>query len=114
MNEKNSILLENLVAIHLFENYEDFFYLKSEKNNIDIDFYIPETKTAIQVAYSLENISNNREVENFIKLSKHNDEIKNFQILTHSEEKIICVDDIQIEAMPVWKYLLQKSKIETF
>lgn len=105
LNDKNSVLLENLVAIYLFENFEEIYYLKSEKTGIDIDFFIPDTKTAIQVAYSIENISNNREIQNFIRLSK-SEKIENFLILTYNEEKTFAVDDIKINAIPVWKYSL--------
>lgn len=107
LNDKDSILLENLAAIFLSVNYDEIFYLKSEKNGIDIDFYVPEIKTAIQVAYSIENISNNREVENLLKFAKLKTETEKFLILTFNEEKTLSFGEIKIDVLPLWKFLLK-------
>lgn len=108
LNKSDSALLENLIAIKLFQNNpNDIYYLKSEKTNIDIDFFIPETETAIQVAYSISKISNNREIESLVKLASEMDEVKNFIIITKEEEQILEVSGITIKVIPALKWLLQ-------
>lgn len=107
---KNSLLLENLVAISLRRKYSgDVFFLKSEANGIDVDFYIPTTKTAIQVSYSLEDISNDREIRNLEKLATSSLEIEHFIILTMNEEGTIPGEKNTIEVLPCWKWLLKSA-----
>lgn len=100
-------LLENLVAITLLRRYgrEDavFFYNK----NIEVDFYLPDSATAIQVCYSLDNSDGTyeREIGALIKLSKIID-CSRLLIITYSEERTIEVENITIEVLPIWKWLL--------
>lgn len=107
LTDKKTILLENLIAIALREKYkEDIYYLKSEKTGIDIDFYLPEENTAIQVAYSLSNISNSRETDNLIRLAKSSSPADRYIILTYEEEEQKATEGVNIEIMPIWKWLL--------
>ncbi|MFA6937195.1 MAG: DUF4143 domain-containing protein [Treponema sp.] len=107
--DKKTALLENIVAIDLMQKYkEEFYYFKSDKNIIDIDFYVPKIKTAIQVTYSLTDDSKDREIENLVRLSKKNNKIKKFIILTYEEEKQIKVDGLSINVIPVWKWLIEQ------
>lgn len=107
LDNKNGILLENLVALSIRRKYKDVYYIKSNTTGIDVDFYIPEEKTAIQVSYSIENTSSTREVDNLVRLSKKMNEVEKFIILTYEEEKTIDNDKIEIEAIPLWKWLLE-------
>lgn len=104
---KASVLLENLVAIALYEKYQDhLFYLRSSKTKIDIDFYLPEKKTAIQVAFSVSDHAYEREVGNLVRLAKNDDSVERFIIVTSEEEKTIEDDGVKIEVMPLYKFLL--------
>ena len=107
--DKNAALLENMVAITLFNKYSanKIFYLKSAKTKIDIDFYIPETATAIQVAWQIDEMSKEREVGNLIKLAKTFKEAKRFMIVTKSQEEVIEQDGVKIEIIPLYKFLLE-------
>ncbi len=106
MNKGAPRLLENLVAINLWNKYKDrLFYLKGK--NFEADFFVEETGAVIQVAYSVENISNERETKSLAEVAKSVKEAKRFIIITYEEEKELNVDDIKIEVIPLWKWLLK-------
>jgi predicted AAA+ superfamily ATPase len=105
--DKETILLENLVAIYYLRKYgrDDavFFYNKE----IEVDFYIPEENTAVQVCYDLNNSDGtlDREVSALLKISKVL-KCNKLLIITRDEEKLLKYDDKKIEVIPVWKLFL--------
>ena len=107
---KDTALLENIVAVALKRSCrEAFYYLKSEKTSIDIDFYVPEEATAIQVAYSiLDTAAYDREVNNLLKLADSFPEAKRLCIVTLGEEKIIQQHGVKIEVIPLYRFLLER------
>ena len=106
LNKEEPRLLENLVAINLWNNYKgNVYYLKSQ--NLDVDFFIEETGTAIQVAYSITNISDDRETKSLVEAAKTLKDAKEFVIITYEEEKELNIDGVNIQVIPVWKWLLK-------
>lgn len=101
-------LLENIVAVNLIEHYgkeEDkvFFYNKG----VEVDFYIPDEEMALQVSYSVDDsITREREVRALYQISQVFS-IKNAFIITWDEESTISQDGLDIEVIPVWKWLLR-------
>lgn len=107
LTNKPSILLENQVAIALYEKYgDDLYYFASNKTKIDIDFFVPKISTAIQVTFDLNENDYDREVGNLVKLAKSNTKVERLIIVTSEQEKIIDKDGIQIEVVPLYKFLL--------
>jgi len=107
MDPKTS-LLENQVAIALFSSYPDdlFFYNKG----IEVDFYLFEKQIAIQVCYSLKNGDTyKREVNALLKLKTQVD-VKTMLIITKEEEETIQLEGVEIQIVPIWKFLLYKQK----
>lgn len=108
--DKDTMLLENAVALQLFRDYGHdvdnervFFY----NDNFEVDFYIPETELAVQVCYSLrDEETRKREVEALSKLANRLHCSRRI-ILTYDEEEKITDKAGTIEVMPVWKWLLQ-------
>lgn len=100
-------LLENMVAMELLRRYgleeQVFFYNK----NVEVDFYIPDAATAIQVSYNPKKSDETweRESTTLIKLSKVLD-CKRLIILTYELEENIELKGLNIEVIPVWKWLL--------
>lgn len=100
-------LLENMVAMELLRRYgleeQVFFYYK----NVEVDFYIPDAATAIQVSYNPKKSDETweRESTSLIKLSKVLD-CKRLIILTYELEENIELKGLNIEVIPVWKWLL--------
>ena len=100
-------LMENMVAMELLRRYgleeQVFFYNK----NVEVDFYIPDAATAIQVSYNPKKSDETWEREStaLIKLSKVLD-CKRLIILTYELEENIELKGLNIEVIPVWKWLL--------
>ena len=107
--DKDTMLLENLVAIQLFriyghdmDNGRVFFY----NDGYEVDFYIPDEELAIQVSFSLRNEeTRKRETEALQKLSNRLP-CRRRLILTYDEEESISDKHGTIEVVPVWKWLM--------
>lgn len=105
LDKEEPRLLENLVAINLWNKYKDkVYYLKGQ--NIDADFFVEETGEVIQVAYSAVNISNDRETKTLVEATKNVKTAKRFIIITYEEEKELIVEGVKIEIIPIWKWLI--------
>lgn len=105
LNKEEPRLLENLVAINLWNKYKNnVYYLKGR--NIDADFFIEDSGEVIQVAYSVSNISNDRETRTLVEAAKTLKEAKRFIIITYEDQKEINVDGVLIEVIPLWKWLI--------
>ena len=104
LTDPETSLLENRVAIELKKRYGDevYFYNKT----VEVDFYVPEKEWLIQVAYSIaEEETREREISALLKVAKHLN-AKRLAIITYNEEETIIVNDINIEVIPLWKWLL--------
>lgn len=108
LNRKESVQLENMVAAALAHAYPDeVYYLKSSRTGIDIDFYIPTVGLAVQAAYSIAGDAREREIGNLKKLAQNSQEAARFIIVTYEEEETIQEDGVTIEAVPLYKFLLE-------
>lgn len=107
--DSKSAQLENLVAIELIRRYgvENVFFFE---NNVEIDFYIPSERLAIQVSLQvLDDIdTKERETRAFAKLNNFIPDSKCI-IITNSEETNLEYDGIDIEVIPIWKWLLMED-----
>jgi len=104
--DRNTALLENLVAINLLRKYGRndavYFYLKE----FEVDFYVPEIQLAVQVCFSLNDFeTRKRETKALLQLSKKI-EVKIMLIITKDEENSIVENGVAIEVIPIWKWLL--------
>lgn len=104
--DSKSAQLENLVAIELIRRYgvENVFFFE---NNVEIDFYIPSESLAIQVSLQvLDDIDKKeRETRAFAKLNNFIPDSKCI-LITNSEETNLEYDGIDIEVIPIWKWLI--------
>lgn len=106
LDDKNSSLIENIVALHLYRNHkESLYYFKG--NKVDIDFYLSDSNTAIQVAYSInEGNAYSREVSNLLNFNSSKNDNGKLIIVTYEEEKTLSIDGKTIEVVPLKKFLL--------
>ncbi|MBQ2331170.1 MAG: ATP-binding protein, partial [Bacteroidales bacterium] len=102
-------LLENLVALQLRKEYWDpeepklFFY---KRGNVDLDFYVPQENLAVQASYDLTiQETKDREVKALVDFSKVF-KLDRAIIVTYDEEETIEKDGLNIEVIPIWKWLL--------
>lgn len=104
-----SAQLENLVAIELIRRYgtENVYFFE---NNVEIDFYVPSEKLAIQVSMQvLDNMdTKERETRAFVKLNNYILDSKCI-IITNSEETALNCEGIDIDVVPIWKWLLETN-----
>ncbi|MDO4511409.1 MAG: ATP-binding protein [Bacteroidales bacterium] len=113
--DKESMLLENAVALQLFRKFGHdseadtvFFY---NDGNVEVDFYVPEQSLAIQVSYSISQATEagratyEREVGALSKLPKVLD-CQRRVIVTFEEEGRIDDRYGDIEVIPFWKWAL--------
>ena len=107
LNKEDSKLLENLVAINLWNKHKDNMYYLKDKN-IDADFFVEKTGQVIQVAYSVDNVSDDREIKTLVEAAKNVKGAKSFIIITYEEENVITVDGIKIDIIPIWKWLIKE------
>lgn len=102
-------LLENIVAVELnrrYRNTEEDTLLYYYNRNIEIDFCIPTEKLAIQVAYSInDEATYEREIGGIVKFLNSFQEYNGI-VITRDYEKNITVDGKEIQAIPVWKWML--------
>ena len=101
--------MENVVALYLYRKYggDGFFFLKSAKMGIDVDFYVQETGTVYQVTYVLTDSSSDREINNLVKLHKGFEEAKEFYIVTYEEERVIEEDGVTVNVVPAYKLMIR-------
>lgn len=102
-------LLENLVALYLVRRYGSKDAVYYYNHGIEVDFYIPETETAIQVCYSMKEAAetSEREVKGLAQIGKCLP-CRRRIIVTYEDEAMLDYDGMTIEAIPAWKFLLQK------
>ena len=108
LTDQETSLLENLCAISLYKKYagDDEPRLYYYNKNIEVDFYIPEDGMAIQASYSLDDAeTKKREVGALVAMHKLHP-LKKAMIITYDEEEVIIVNDLRIEVIPCWKWLL--------
>ncbi|MBO5707012.1 MAG: ATP-binding protein [Bacteroidaceae bacterium] len=114
LTNQDTSLLENLCAIALYKKYtsDDEPRLYYYNKNLEIDFYIPEEDIAIQASYSLDDEdTKKREIGSLVALHKLHP-LKKAIIITYDEEDVITSNDLTIEVIPIWKWLLSaKDKI---
>lgn len=99
-------LLENLVAIKLYNKYGDDLYYYNK--NVEVDFCVPNDGLLIQASYRMiDEAKRNREIGALQKLSKF---IKPQRciIVTYDQEEIVQSNDldVQIEVIPAYKFML--------
>ncbi len=98
-------LLENMVAIYLYEQYgEDLYYYN---DNIEVDFCLFEHGKAIQVSYDIQaDDTYERETKALLAYAKRFECVELF-IITMDDEEDITLDGHIIHVIPLWKMLLK-------
>lgn len=110
LTESKSPLLENLCAITLQKMYNrdtDTPQLYYYNRNVEVDFFIPEASLAIQASYSLiDPETRKREIAALTTLHKLHP-LKKALIITYDEEETIEEEGVNIEVVPIWKWLIK-------
>jgi len=104
VNDADTTLLENMVAINLRKKYPgELTYFST---NIEVDFYLPEQKISYQVAYSIQDAKTfERETRALVSLNNYIPQNQMY-IITKDEERVIDINGCKINVLPIWKWLL--------
>ncbi|MCI1720975.1 MAG: ATP-binding protein [Bacteroidales bacterium] len=110
-NEDNGKSLENSVFLHLKRNClpTDKIYYYSGKNECDfVKQNGDKISNLIQVTWDMHAESTrNRELNGILEASKATG-CKNLTIVTNDDEEIIKINNLDINVVPAWKWLLKK------
>ncbi len=106
--DQDSKILENLVFIELKRRHGQDVYFYKER--YEIDFYISEQKLLYQVSYSISDFDTRKRELKAINVAANHFNIKKAVIITYDEEEQIESNGVQINVLPVWKWLLQVNK----
>ncbi len=110
LTDADTSLLENLCAITLFKKYnldEDAPRLYYYNRNIEVDFYIPDESVGIQASYSIQDYdTRKREVSALCALHKISP-LTSAYIITYDEEETISTTNLEIQVVPIWKWLTE-------
>lgn len=111
LTDLDTSLLENLCAITLYKKYnkdDDTPRLYYYNRNIEVDFFVPDEAFAVQASYSIQNEdTRKREINALIELNKL-EALKKAYIITYDEEEQINCENLLIEVLPIWKWLLME------
>jgi len=109
LTDPHTSLLENLTAIQLRRLYGDEVYYYH--NGVEVDFFVPEEHLAIQVSYSIQDVeTRKREVNALLQFSKRM-MVNRMVIITKEEETTISENGLNIDVIPIWKWLITQSLI---
>jgi len=102
-----SRLLENCVFNHLNRRFNEIYYYKTS-GSLEVDFLVREGSgsQAIQVCYSLDHGETRQREVKALKKCALELGLRKGLILTYNTEGREKEGDLEIEIVPVWKYLL--------
>lgn len=79
-----------------------FFYNKG----IEVDFYIPDEAMGVRVSFTIDDpITREREVRALRKMADVFP-LRKALIITRDEEQTLYEEGLEIEVVPIWKWLL--------
>ncbi len=106
-SENSGRQLENIVFLQLRRMGHEVFY---HKGKFECDFITRKKNkilNAIQVCYSLsDKKTREREIRGLVEAMQEHGLVKAL-ILTSDEKEVIQIDGLEIEVLPVWKWLLK-------
>ena len=98
-------LFENAIFLHLKRSGKEIWYFKGKK---ECDFIYRESKTsfsAIQVCWKVDQQNLKREVDGLVE-AMNSLQLKNGSIVTFNQEDKIVQENLTIEIIPAWKWLI--------
>lgn len=105
LSNSEAPLLENLCAIKLYKEFSGQLYYYNR--NIEVDFYIPSQNLALQACYRMSDSETmDREVKALAALHSFHP-LEKAIIITYEDEGRIECDGLQIDIIPVWKWVLE-------
>src|SRR3990167_6002161 len=100
-------LMENMVFLQLRRKYHDVYYYKTTED-YEVDFFLPSEGSLIQVAQHFDSAeTRERELRALVSAANEQKRAKKLVIITESEKSEFEMEGIQIQATPLYEWLLQ-------
>lgn len=100
-------LMENVVFLQLRRKHQDVFYYKTAED-YEVDFFVPKEGALIQVAQQLDiPETKERELRAVVAAAKEQKKAKSLIIVTESEKSNFEREGLQIQAIPLYEWLLK-------
>ena len=99
-------LLENLIALELLKSGKELMYFK---NNLECDFIFRDKNSfyPVQVSYSVHDAdTKEREIKGLLLACEYL-KVKKGTIVTYEDNEIIKINNINIEVVPAYRYILE-------
>lgn len=105
-SENKGKLMENIVFLQLRKKYHDVYYYKTAEN-YEVDFFLPKEGSLIQVAQYFDSPeTQERELRALVGAANEQKKAKNLMIVTESEKGEFEREGVQIQAVPLYEWLL--------
>ena len=102
-------LFENMIGLEILKSGKELMYFK---NNLECDFIIKDRNilTPVQVSYTVQNSeTKQRELKGLILACEYLN-LKKGTIITFEEEEYLKVNEVEIEIIPAYKFMLEIDK----
>jgi predicted AAA+ superfamily ATPase len=106
-SENRGKSIENIVFLQLRRDFREIYYYKTS-SGYEVDFFLPSKNIFIQAAQSLEDpIVQEREVRALLEAHMDHDNAR-LIIITEHEKRTIDREDISIEVVPMYEWLVEQ------
>lgn len=106
-SENKGKLMENVVFLQLRRKYHDVYYYKTTED-YEVDFFLPKEGYLIQVTQNFDSPeTQERELRALAGAANEQKKAKNLVIVTESEKSEFKREGVQIQAVPLYEWLLQ-------
>lgn len=110
INNPDTLLLENLCAITLYKKYgKSLCYYN---RNIEVDFYVADEGLAVQASYRMSDETTMKREVNALAALNSLYPLEKAIIVTYEDESVIECKGLEIEVVPVWKWVLEQGEID--
>ena len=108
-SENKGKLMENIVYLQLKRKYQDIYYFKTAED-YEVDFFVPKENILIQVSQNFDSPeTQRREIRALVATKKELNKVEKFVIVTESSKQTLKIDDLIIQIVPLYEWLLQEK-----
>jgi len=108
-SENKGKLMENIVYLQLKRKYQDIYYFKTAED-YEVDFFVPKENILIQVSQNFDSPeTQRREIRALVAPKKELSKVEKFVIVTESSKQTLKIDDLIIQIVPLYEWLLQEK-----
>ncbi|MEI6886655.1 MAG: ATP-binding protein [bacterium] len=105
-SENKGKLMENVVYLELRRRQKEIYYYKTQED-YEVDFYLPKENSFIQVSKQFDTEeTKERELRAISSAVKEQSKPSKYLVITESEKQTVERDDLKIQVVPLYEWLL--------